>query len=88
MHNYYLQVTAGPLLAPNKPGETRVEHVQCEMEPQRVIQSANEDHQSLSAMVSLCPIPVSESITGPGAGLLSFVTVVEPAPAVLQWRQS
>ena len=66
------------MLAPSKPGETRVEHVQCEMEPERVIQSANEDHQPRSAMVSLCPIPVSESTTGPGAGLLSFGTVIEP----------
>ena len=74
------------MLAPSKPGETRVGHVQREMEPERVIQSANEDHQPQSAMVSLCPIPVSESITGPGAGLLSFGTVVESAPAVLQWR--
>ncbi|MCG8622860.1 MAG: hypothetical protein MJE68_12805, partial [Proteobacteria bacterium] len=66
---------------------TRVEHVQCEMEPEKVIQSANEDHQPQSAMVSffvynilsLCPIPVSESTTGPGAGLLSFGTIIEPA---------
>ena len=31
------------------------------------------------AAVSLCPIPISETITGPGAGLLSFGTVVESA---------
>ena len=66
-------------LMPSKPGETRVEHVQCEMEPERAILSVNDDHQSPSAMVSLCPVPVSESTTGPGAGLLSFGTVVEPA---------
>ena len=74
----YLQVTAGPLIAPSidRPGEARVEHI---LEPQRVIQSANEDHQPQPAIVSLCPIPVSESTTGPGAGLLSFGTVVEPA---------
>ena len=42
---------------PSKPaaGETRIEHVQCEMESQRVILSANDDHQSQPAMVSLCP---------------------------------
>ena len=76
------QVTTGPLPAP-KP--TRVQDAQYEIEPQR---SANEDHRSppplQPAMVSLCPIPVSESTTGPGAGLLSFGTVIEPA--VLQWR--
>lgn len=64
---------------PSKPGETRVEHVQCEMEPERVILSANEDHQPQSAMVSLFPIPVSESTTGPGRGLLSIGIVVQPA---------
>ena len=78
----HLQVTTGPLLAP-KP--TRVQDAQYEIELQR---SANEDHQSpppsQPAMVLLCPIPVSESTTGPGAGLLSFGTVIEPA--VLQWR--
>lgn len=67
------------MLAPSKPGETRVEHVQHEMEPERVIQSSNEDHQPQSAMASLCSIPISESTTGPGAGLLSFGAVVEPA---------
>ena len=63
--------------------ETRVEHsddTQFDLEPQG--QSANEDHQqsppSQPAEVYLCPIPISESITGPGAGLLNFGTVVEP----------
>ena len=71
------------MLAP-KPAETRVKHTQYDMDPpdelQKMVQSASEDHQSpQSAMVSLCPIPISESTTGPGAGLLSFGTVVEPA---------
>ena len=67
--------------------ETRVKHAQYDMDPadelQKMVQGANEDVQSpppsQSAMVSLCPISISESITGPGAGLLSFGTVVEPA---------
>ena len=33
----------------------------------------------VSASVSLCPIPISETIMGTGASLLSFGTVVEPA---------
>ena len=60
--------------------ETRVEHsdnTQFDLEPQG--QSANEDHQQLPpAQVFLCPIPILESVTGPGAGLLSFRTVIEP----------
>ena len=63
--------------------ETRVEYsdnTQFDLEPQG--QSANEDHQQSSpsqpAQVFLCPIPILESVTGPGAGLLSFGTVIEP----------
>ena len=59
------------------PTETRVEqsdHTQFDFEPQRVIQC----HPSQSAVVSLHPILISESITGPGACLLSSSTVVEP----------
>ena len=62
--------------------ETRVEcsdDTHFDLEPQG--QSASEDHQSppsQPAEVYLCPIPISESITGPGAGLLNFGTVVEP----------
>ena len=70
-----------------KPAETRIKYTQYDMDPadelQKMVQSGNENHQipppSQSAMVSLCPIPISESTTGPGAGLLSFGTVTEPA---------
>ena len=60
---------------------TRAQHTQYDVKPQEMSQSASEDqsHPSQSAMVALCPIPISESMTGPGAGLLSFGTVVEPA---------
>jgi hypothetical protein len=74
----HLQVTTctGPLLAP-KP--TRVQDARYEMEPQKVNQNANGfPLPSQSATVCLCPIPISVSTTGPGAGLLSFGTVVEP----------
>ena len=58
------------------PTETRVEqsdHTQFDLEPQSVIQC----HPPQSAVVSLCPIPISESTTRPGACLLSFNTIVE-----------
>ena len=54
-----------------KPAETRIKHTQYDMdrypadELQKIVQSGNEDHQSppplQSAIVSLCPIPISES---------------------------
>ena len=56
--------------------ETRVEqsdHTQFHFEPQSMIQCP----PSQSAVVSLCPIPISESTTGPGACLLSFTTVTK-----------
>ena len=61
------------MLAPELTRAQHSDHTQHDVEPQRVTQSANEDYQyhpSQSATVSLCPVPVSESITGPGAGLL------------------
>ena len=77
------------MIASDSKPETRVKHTQYyyDMDPadelQKMVQGANEDLQSpppsQSAMVSLCPIPISESTTGPGAGLISFGTVVEPA---------
>ena len=90
IHNQQVTTVTGPVLVPiPKSAETRVKHTQYDMdprpadEPQKMVQSGNEDHQlpppSQSAMVSLCPIPISESTTGPGAGLLSFGTVVESA---------
>ena len=56
------------------PTETRVEqsdHTQFDLKPQSVIQC----RPSQSAVVSLCPIPISESTTRPGACLLSFNTI-------------
>ena len=90
IHNQQVTTVTGPMLVPiPKCAETRVNHTQYDMdprpanEPKKMVQSGNEDHQlpppSQSAMVSLCPIPISESTTGSGAGLLSFGTVVEPA---------
>ena len=75
------------MVASDSKPETRVKHAQYDMDPadelQKMVQGANEDLQSpppsQSAVVSLCPIPISESTTGPGAGLISFGTVVEPA---------
>ena len=48
-----------------------------------MVQSAKENliyqsPPSQPAEVFLCLIPISESVMGPGAGLLSFGTVVEP----------
>lgn len=65
--SYHLQVSTETL--------TRAQHSDHTQCTEGVTQSANEDYQhhpSQSAMVSLCPVPVSESMTGPGAGLLGF----------------
>ena len=76
------------MIASDSKPETRVKDAQYYMDPadelQKMVQGANEDLQSpppsQSAMVSLYPIPISESATGPaGAGLISFGTIVEPA---------
>ena len=86
MHVHNLQVTTvtGPVLVPiPKSAETNTQYdMNPADEPQKMVQSGNENHQIppplQSAVVSLCPIPISESTTGPGAGLLSFGTIVEP----------
>ena len=64
------------------PTETRVEqsdHTQFDLKSQSVIHC----RPLQSAVVSLCPISISESTTGPAAGFLSFSTVVEPDVATL-----
>ena len=59
--------------------ETRVKHARYDMDPADTNEDLQSPPPSQSAVVSLCPIPISESTTGPGAGLISFGTVVEPA---------
>ena len=73
------------MLAPAECVLTRAQHndhIQSDLvEHQRMIQSTNKNHQSRPskcAVVSLIPINISEFMTGPAAGLLSFGTLIEP----------
>lgn len=84
MISVIMQVTSGPMLIPKLHVECvemraqHNDHTQSEsVEPQRILQS---DHQShLSQCTIMCPILISESTTGPAAGILGFGAIVEAA---------